>query len=96
MELKMNECGLYCYNPNNNTVVPINTIYRNNQIFLKKQINGAEQAKTMHTKLRYPSVKYFKWIVQNQQIIDCPVTVQDIDIVHKFGAITLRLKREYH
>ena len=47
-----------------------------------RQINGTEQAKTLYAKLGYPSVKYYRWIVQIQQIIYCPVMVQDIEIVH--------------
>ena len=38
--------------------------------------------KLFYAKLGYPSVKYFRWIFQSQQIIDCPVAVQDIKIAH--------------
>ena len=48
-----------------------------------KDKDSAERAKPLYSKLRYSSVKYFRWIVQIQQIVDCPVAVQDIDIVHK-------------
>ena len=80
MELKMRESGLCCYDPTNKSVVLINTVSKNNQVFSKRQINGAEQAKPLHKKLGYASVKYFSWIFQIQQIIDCSLTVQDIDI----------------
>ena len=36
----------------------------------------------MYAKLGYPSVKYFKWIVQRQKIVDCTVMFQDMDIAH--------------
>ena len=78
----MHEFGLYCNNPTDKSVVLINTVSRNKQGLPKIRINNAEQAKTLCYKLGYPSVKYFRWIVQNRKIIDCPVTVQDIYILH--------------
>ena len=35
-----------------------------------------------HSKLGYPSVKDFSWIVQIKKIVDCTVTVQYIYITH--------------
>ena len=37
----------------------------------------------MYAKIGYPEVKDARWIVQSQQIIDFPVTVQGIDISHE-------------
>ena len=51
--------------------------------------DGAEQAKPLYSKLGYPSVKDFKWIFQSLQIIDCPVTVQNIDITHTIRGNTI-------
>ena len=80
MEFNMHEYGLHCYNPTYKVVVLINSVSRNIKIFSKRQIKSAEQAKNVYVKLGYPSVNYFRWIFQSQKIIDCPVTVQDIDI----------------
>jgi hypothetical protein len=33
--------------------------------------------------LSYPSWKDFKWVIQSNQIKDCPVTVQDVDVALK-------------
>ena len=65
MEFKMNESGLQFNNTNDKAVVLINTVSR----FVKRQINGARLAKTQYVKLVYPSVKYFRWIVQIKKII---------------------------
>ena len=81
MGSEMHESGLHCYNPTDKSVVLINTVSRNKQGFSKRQINIAEQAKTLYSKLGYQSVKYFRWIVQIRQIINFPVTAQDIDII---------------
>ena len=34
----------------------------------------------MYAKLGYPSVKDFRWVFHIKHIVDCPVTVQDIEI----------------
>ena len=40
------------------------------------------QENTLSAKLGYTPVKDFKWIAQIQQIVDCPVTVHNIDIAY--------------
>ena len=45
MEFKIHKSGLHCYNPTDKEVVLINTVSGNKQVFSKRQINGAEQAK---------------------------------------------------
>ena len=62
MEFKMHESGPHCYNPNDKAVVPINNFSKNNQGFYNRQINDANQAKTLYEKLGYPPVKDLRWI----------------------------------
>ena len=73
---------LHCQNTNDKAVLKIKKIYGNKQVFNKRQINGVEKGKYLHTKLRYPPVKDFSWIVKIHKIVDYLVTVQDIDISH--------------
>ena len=91
MEFNMHESGLCCYNPTDKAVVLINDVSLNNQLISKRQIKNSEQVKTLYSKLGYSPVKYFRWIVQIQKIVDCPVAVQDIDIAHKIWGKTLGL-----
>ena len=91
MKYKMPESLLYCYNLIDKTVLLINDVSGNKQGFFKRKINGVEQAKHLHATLMYPSVKYIMWIVQIHQIVDFPVTVQDIDIIHTIWGGTLRI-----
>ena len=91
MKSKMPESLLHCYNLIDKTVLLINDVSGNKQGFLKRKINGVEQAKHLHATLMYPSVKYIMWIVQIHQIVDFPVTVQDIDIIHTIWGGTLRI-----
>jgi hypothetical protein len=37
----------------------------------------------MYKTLSYPSMKDFKWVIHSNQIKDCPVTIQDIDVAMK-------------
>ena len=83
MEFKIHESVIHCYNPTDKAVVLINKVSGNKKGFSKIQINSAEQVKKLYPKLGYSSVKDFRRIVQIQQNVDCPVAVQDIDIVHK-------------
>ena len=82
MKFKVHESGIHCYNPTDKSVVLINNVSGSKHGFPNKQINGAEKTKKMYSKLGYPSVKNIRQIFQNKQIICCPVTVQDIDILH--------------
>ena len=83
IQFKMHESVFHCYNATDKSVVLINDVSLNNQLISKRQIKNSEQAKTLYSKLGYSPVKYFRWIVQIQKIVDCPVVVQDIDIAHK-------------
>jgi hypothetical protein len=52
----------------------------NKEGFTKRQIKGAELARTLYKSFSYPYMRDFKWVIQSNQIKDCPVTVQDIDM----------------
>jgi hypothetical protein len=80
MEFKMHKSGLHYFNPKDaDFTFNINTVSDNQKGFTKRQIKGAEQARTMYATLGYPSIKDFKWVtIQSNQIKDCPVTVQDV------------------
>jgi hypothetical protein len=51
--------------------------------FTKRQIKGAETARTLYATLSYPSMKDFKWVVRSNQIEDYPVMVQNADVALK-------------
>jgi hypothetical protein len=44
--------------------------------------DSAEKARVLYATLGYPSKKDFKWVIQSNQINNCPVTVQDVDAAH--------------
>jgi len=83
MEFKMQANGLHVYEPRNESYTFISTVAGNKEGFSQRQIKGAESARELYSTLGFPSMKDFKWVVQSNQILNCPVTVQDIDIAHK-------------
>jgi hypothetical protein len=93
MHFKMHSSGLHYYDPKDNEFTFVNTVSENLQGFTKRQIKGAELAKVLYSNLGYPSMKDFRWIIQSNQIKDCPVTVEDVDTAHKiFGKDIAALK----
>jgi hypothetical protein len=86
MEFKMHESGLHYYDPRerNNEKIErlafLNTVAENMSRFSKRQVKGAEVARTLYQTLDCLSMKDFKWIIQSHQIKDSPVTVQDVEV----------------
>jgi hypothetical protein len=84
VEFCMHKCGLHYYDPRNeNHLAFVNTVSENKEGFTKIQIKSAELARTLYKTLSDPSMKDFKWVIQSNQIKDCPVTVQYIDVARK-------------
>jgi hypothetical protein len=84
MEFRMHKCGLHYYDPRNEKHLTfVNTVSENKEGFTKRQIKSAELARTLYKTLSYPSMKDFKWVIQSNQIKDCPVTAQNIDVARK-------------
>jgi len=88
MLFKMHVSGLHYYEPFNSKgpvrgLTLFNNVSENKEGFTKRQIARAEVAKTLYSTLCYPSVKDFKWVIRSNQIKDCPVTVEDVDVATK-------------
>ena len=84
MEFKMHKSGLHYFNPKDvDFTFNINTVSDNKMGFTKRQVKGAEQARALYATLGYPSIKDFKWVIQSNQIKDCPMMVEDVVTAHK-------------
>ena len=83
MVFTKHKSGLHCFDPRGKDFTFINTVSGNKEGFTQRQLKGAESAKTLYAKLGYPSMKDFKWVIQSNQIADCPVTVEDVNVAHK-------------
>ena len=83
IEFRKHESGLHYFDPRNEEFTFVNTVSGNMEGLSKRQIKGAEAARSLYAKLSYPSWKDYKWVLQSNQIKDCPVTVQDAETAHK-------------
>jgi hypothetical protein len=79
MEFRMHE-SVHIYDPKKEALMFITTVLGNKEGFTKRQIKGAEVARTLYATLGYPSWNHFKWVLRSNQIKDCPVRVQDADV----------------
>jgi hypothetical protein len=85
VHFKMHSSRLHYYNPqqDDNFAFNISTVSENKIGFTKRQLKGAESARTLYSNLGYPSMKDFKWVIQSNQIKDFPVTVDDVVAANK-------------
>ena len=84
MEFRMHESGLHYYDPREHQHIAfVTTVSGNMEGFTKREIKDAEIARTLYTTLIYPSWNDYKWAVRGNQIKNCPITVQDVDVAFK-------------
>ncbi len=58
----------------------VKTVAKNMQMFTKRRIASALQARDLQAGLGFPSISDFKWIVKANMLEDCPVVSQDVDV----------------
>ena len=57
----------------------MNTVEENMKTFTKRGVEGEKAARKLYAKLLYPSNSDFKWLIKNNQIKNCEVSVRNID-----------------
>ena len=57
----------------------MNTFKENMNAFTERDVKGAKSARKLYAKLLYPSNSDFKWLIKNNQIKNCEVSVRNID-----------------
>jgi len=76
--------GLHYFDPRDEKSFSfVNTVEENKQAFTKRQVQRAEVAKVLYSKLAFPSWRDYKWIVRANMIKNCPVTLDDINSAEK-------------
>ena len=84
MVFHMHPSGLHYYDPGaTSNFTFLTTVEENKDGVSQRQIQGAERARDLYSKLAYPSLTDFKWMVQSNSIQDCPVTLNDIVLAEK-------------
>ena len=66
------------YPKNINYLVLMNTVKDNMKVFTKRDVKGVKSARKLYAKLLYPSNVDFKWLIKNNQIKNCKVSVWNI------------------
>jgi hypothetical protein len=72
--------GLHVHVPEKSNNVFVSMVAANKVGYSKRQLKAAARARALYAKLMYPSLKDFKWAVMSNQINDCSVTVEDINV----------------
>jgi hypothetical protein len=83
MEFRMHESGLHFYDPSDDEFNFVHTVSGNKDGFTQRQIKASELARALYATLSNPYWNDFKWIIRSNQIMDCPVTVQDVENAFK-------------
>jgi hypothetical protein len=84
IEFKMRKSGIHYYDPRKEQHLTfVNTVSENKTGFINRKIKCAEIVRNLYKTLSYPSMKDFKWVIRSNQIKDCPVMIQDIDVATK-------------
>ncbi len=84
MVFKPHPSGLHVYDPDDPwghaSYSFAETVEENMAMFTKCQIVDAELACKLQAGMAYPFILDLKWVVQSNQIKDCPVTAQDVNV----------------
>ena len=89
---KKDETGLFT-TPMEKDINMMNTVEENKKLYTKRQVDRAEVARKLYQVIGYPSLRDYKHIIQTNQIKNCPVTIEDINISEKiFGPDVYAIK----
>jgi hypothetical protein len=64
-------------NSNINAYTLLNTVSRNKSLFTRREIEGADKARTLYQQLGRPSERFFQKILSQRLINNCPITADD-------------------
>ncbi len=95
MVFKPHPSGLHVYDPDDPqghaSYSFVKTVEENMAMFTKSQIVNAELACKLQAGMAYPSILDLKWVVQSNQIKDCLVAAQDVNVVLKIWGPSVAL-----
>jgi hypothetical protein len=83
---RLNHQGLYVcdfdnfpvFRINHASITLVHTVYENEQLFTKREVEQARIAKDVMRQLAYPSIKDMVSMIKNGVIINLPITIHDI------------------
>ena len=76
----MHKSGINVFYPEDmKNLVLMNTVEENMKAFTKCDVEVVKAARKLYAKLLYPLNADFKWLIKNNPIKNCKVSVQNID-----------------
>ena len=85
--------GLYMHDTTHRDMVFIETVSQKMEKYTKRQYDHAVRATETYAKVGCPSMGDFKFLIQNNLIHNCPVTIEDLHVAEDiFGANINALK----
>jgi hypothetical protein len=79
----MHADGLHYHDTNNRELTLVSTVKQESEGFSKRQLEQAKRARDFQGSVGHPSTQDLKNIIKSNLIINCPVTVADIDCAEK-------------
>ena len=93
MQFKMHKDGLHYHDTANCQFTLIRTVQQNKAGYSQRQLATARRARDLYSKVGHPSVQDFKAMIKNNLILNCPLTLDDIERASKiYGANIAALK----
>ena len=80
LKFSHSSCGLYYHDIMNIDRCLIQTIKENEIGHTKRELDQAKVAEKTYGMVGHPSIKDYKWMVQEGTLLNCPVVVKDINI----------------
>jgi hypothetical protein len=79
----MHANGLHYHDTNNRQLTMVSTAKKEFKGFSKGQLEQAKIAQEFQNKVGHPSTQDLKTIIEDNLIVNCPVTTEDIDCAEK-------------
>ena len=79
MHFIMHRDGLHYHDPSEKEIYFVQTVNENESGYSARQISDAKRARKLYSKVGFPSNNDFKSLINNNMILNCPVTVNDVD-----------------
>ena len=87
MQFKMHQDGLHYHDTADRQVTLIQTVQQNESGYSQRQLATARMTRDLYSKVGHPLMQDFKAMIKNNLILNCPVTLDDIERASKiYGA----------
>ena len=83
LHLVMHKYGLHYRDTRNREITLVQTVQENKEGYSQRQIQDAKKSGDLYAKVGYPSTRDFQKMISQNLILNCPVTMSDVDRADK-------------